>query len=150
MPKPLPTADGPIPLTGARSCLAAAILAIAALAAGVATAEYVQPSVEGNDGPAAETDRPQKLMREGDKITSQSGFFKAAGTRMRFSLVDGSRHFLVLENLGLERVAKIVAEQSDPSEWIVSGTITEFQGQNYLLVTRAMRKARLERGAPGD
>jgi hypothetical protein len=50
---------------------------------------------------------------------------------MMFYAADGERRFGVLENLNLERVARLVGETPDPLEWSVSGVVTEYQGGNY-------------------
>jgi len=42
-----------------------------------------------------------------------------------------------LENLNLERIARAVADNPVTLEWKVTGTITEYRGANFLLVTRA-------------
>lgn len=80
-------------------------------------------------------------VREGTKLTNQAGFFRLTGDRLTFYTPDGQR-FGGLENLGLERVAKMVAESPDPLEWSVCGTVTEYQGANFLLVSRVELKSR--------
>jgi hypothetical protein len=47
-----------------------------------------------------------------------------------------------LENLNLERVASVINENPEQLQWSVSGTITEYRGANYLLVSRATLKSK--------
>ena len=67
------------------------------------------------------------------------GHFQSTGDRVTFYTSDGRFRFLGLENLALERVARVVSHSSDPGDlmWIVSGVITEFRGTNYLMIRRA-------------
>ncbi len=94
--------------------------------------------VAGPDG----TDR----MREGTTLEVH-GSFKQTGDRIMFYSAGDNRRLGTLENLNLERIARMVSESPDPLEWTVSGTVTEFQGANYLLVTRAVLKSKPQRRA---
>ena len=69
------------------------------------------------------------------------GRFRTTGDRVAFYSQEDERQFPALENLALERIARAINESSDDLQWSVSGIVTEFRGQNYLLVTRAIRKA---------
>ena len=40
-------------------------------------------------------------------------------------------------------MAQAVAENAKQLEWIVSGTISEYRGENFLLVNRAELKSRI-------
>jgi len=90
--------------------------------------------------PAAEA---SERLREGTRLDAALGTFKATGDRWTFFTADGARRFCVLENLALERVERTMRENSHAVEWSISGVITEHQGVNYLLVTRAVLKTRL-------
>ena len=81
-------------------------------------------------------------VREGAKWEDEVGEFQAAGERIRFHSRDRDIKLTVLENLALERVARVLDETREPPLWSVSGMVTEFHGGNYLLVTRAVVKAR--------
>ncbi len=78
-------------------------------------------------------------VREGSVI-EVSGFFKVSGDRAMFTTADGTGRYTALENLNLERIAIAVGESPDPLLWNVTGTVTEFRGSNFLLVTRALLK----------
>lgn len=84
---------------------------------------------------------PETRVREGSHFMNQRGSFRLAGDRVAFQLADVDRRLIVLENLTLERIAAQLAKSSDKSVWSVSGTITEYRGSNYLLVTRAVLKS---------
>ena len=47
--------------------------------------------------------------------------------------------FRVLENLALQRVSQMLEnENKGTRQWTVSGTITEYKGANYLLLTKTV------------
>jgi hypothetical protein len=83
-------------------------------------------------------------LREGVSLELQ-GSFKLTGDRLMFYSATGNRRFGTLENLNLERIARMVRDSADPLEWSVNGTVTEFQGANYLLVSRAVLKSKPSR-----
>lgn len=45
----------------------------------------------------------------------------------------------VLENLALQRVAQMIQQDPSDNRWMISGTITEFFGENRLIVVFAVR-----------
>jgi hypothetical protein len=70
--------------------------------------------------------------REGTRLTQVTGQFQV-GDRLQFTSSDSKLQFVVLENLMAERVARMSQESSDQHlHWIIQGTITEFNGKNYL------------------
>jgi hypothetical protein len=75
-------------------------------------------------------------------LTDVAGEFQSTGDRILFQPRDRKSGLLVLENLALERVARALEEIREPGLWSVSGTVTEFRGANYLLITRAVLKAK--------
>ena len=88
-------------------------------------------------------------MREGSVLTDREGKFMTAGDRITFYLSDGDESFRMLENLALERVWRMLENARD-RQWPVSGEVTEYRGANYLLITRAVLKARpVENGGAG-
>jgi len=72
----------------------------------------------------------------------QPGSFKMAGDRLVFFLAAGKQQLIGLENLNLERIQRILTDNTDPLEWLVTGTVAEFRGTNYLFVRRATFKNR--------
>jgi hypothetical protein len=87
-------------------------------------------------------------LREGTTLELQ-GSFKPTGDRIMFYASADQRRFGTLENLNLERISRMVSDSVEPLEWSVSGTVTEFQGANYLLISRAVLKSKPQRRAGG-
>ena len=110
---------------------------VRATAASEADGANPTPSRDQTDGVT-----PARRLREGAMLVDELGRFEAAGERLCFVPSKGDSRYLVLENLNLERVAQAVGENVDARQWSVSGTITEYRGSNYLLVTRAILKSR--------
>ena len=80
-------------------------------------------------------------LREGTQIEDVLGKFEVIGDRISFYPSESNEPLRALENLALERVALQLSGLSRKRVWRVSGTVTEFQGGNYLLVERAILKA---------
>lgn len=91
------------------------------------------PTAEGSD-----------RLREGVALDVE-GSFKLTGDRIMFYSSADKRRFGTLENLNLERIARMVSDSPDPLQWSVSGTVTEYQGANYLLISRAVLKSKPQR-----
>jgi hypothetical protein len=94
--------------------------------------------------------KPKERLREGARITETLGEFRDTGERIEFHPRDMNVSFQTLENLALERIARVL--ESNPKRlWSVSGDVTEYNRSNYLLVTRAILKAKdpKERRTPG-
>lgn len=83
-------------------------------------------------------------QREGTRLTDVSGRFEIAGDRVTFFPAASRESYRLLENLALERVAQVLSESRSRQEWTVSGTLTEYRGANYLLLTKAVIRAQTE------
>lgn len=81
-----------------------------------------------------------KLRREGTQLQDEPGRFVVSGSQATFIAADGTS-YVGLPNLNLERVEKITASSPGSGDWLVTGIVTEYQGANYLLISRARRKA---------
>lgn len=92
------------------------------------------------EGPPTAVAQKSPLRREGTQLREEPGRFIEIGNRLTFVSATGAS-YIGLENLNLERVGKIVAASPDSIEWFITGTVTECQGANYLLISRARRKA---------
>ena len=79
-------------------------------------------------------------VREGGEIVSQIGYFQPAGNRLAFVSADDKSHFVALENQNLERVSQAIAENGQ-LQWIVSGTISQYRGEDFIFLSRAELKA---------
>ena len=129
-------------------CMRAGMLAgmLAGVPAGVAiaasSADERPVLVSGDD--AGQTER----IREGTEIVDRMGHFqitgeRVTGERVTFVAADGDGRFVALENLSLQRVVRAITDSPEPLKWSVSGTATEFNGANYLLIQRAVLKSQV-------
>ncbi|MBN1909104.1 MAG: hypothetical protein JW818_05140 [Pirellulales bacterium] len=98
-----------------------------------ATVPTNSPDVLPEGAPPAKT-----RLREGMKLVDQLGHFRATGDRIAFFTHNDTTRLIGLENLNLQRVATAIAEQPKGRLWKVTGTITEYRGENFLLVDRAI------------
>jgi hypothetical protein len=78
--------------------------------------------------------------REGTTLVDVPGHFKLTGDRATFFPAGSDAHYTGLENLNLERIAIAISDIPEQIPWVISGTITEYRGANYLLVTKAILK----------
>lgn len=85
-------------------------------------------------------------IREGTHLVDRPGQFLRSAGRLTFQTLEDER-FIALENLALERVAQQIQDDPEPLEWTVTGVVTEYNSANYLLVTRAVLRARNDRRA---
>jgi hypothetical protein len=145
--------------------VAGATTAAAALAASfVVVAEEQSPhiSIESAEQSASHepirdfTGKPEKelelsklRLREGTRLKDVAGRFRISGDALTFIDADG-REITGLCNLNLERILRMLKTVEEPESitWSVSGTVTEFSGRNYLLVSRAVYKAAAPPPAP--
>jgi hypothetical protein len=81
-------------------------------------------------------------LREGTQFADRLGHFRQQGESVVF-VDDQGRELGGLPNLNLERVLRMLkgVEEPDSIAWSVSGTVTEYGGRNYLLITRAVYKS---------
>lgn len=95
----------------------------------------------GIAGQADGTGKPKLRQREGAKLVERRGRFEIRGDRVIFLATNPDAHYVVLENLSLERVTRVLEESGSQLEWSVSGTLTEFRASNYLQISRALVKS---------
>ncbi len=103
-------------------------------------AERLSNAPKPAESPSSASGQAGQRQREGSQLVDLAGYFKLTSDRATFFAADGEQRFVGLENLNLERIALLVAENPDRLDWIVSGTVTEYRGANYLLVTKAVLK----------
>lgn len=84
------------------------------------------------------------LLREGTTLDTTDGFFQLAGERTVFFMQKDKRRFVCLENLALQRIRA----QSPDAQWQVRGMVTEFNGENYLLIEMAVMTETRQKAAP--
>lgn len=95
----------------------------------------------GNDSPSEESPQSQNVrprVREGTVLPETAGVIRQTGDRYSFFATSGTLRLVVLENLALERL--LLAQQTYPGTviWQIRGVMTEFKGQNYLLIERGI------------
>jgi len=105
-----------------------------------------KPATTGVQTPAAggkpaTPSTKHRLLREGFELTEQLGTFRIAGGRLVFSTEKGGVPLVALENLNLERIARVLADNPTAIGWRISGTATEYRGVNYLLIDRAVLRS---------
>ncbi len=106
-----------------------------AMLLGVAAA-VLQTALGAND--PALSKKAKQHVREGTLMEALNGKFELNGDRVSFYPNNGQPPLRCLENLALQRIAKQAAGIGRERLWTVNGVFTEFQGRNYLLVTRAI------------
>lgn len=118
-------------------------LAVVLLGVGMAAIGSPQAPAPGTPSPPSVRtgETPQPRAREGTDLVDQPGSFQIVGERVVFVTEKNSQRFVALENLNLERIARTLASHPYPLQWRVSGKITEFRGNNFILVERAIGKA---------
>jgi hypothetical protein len=91
----------------------------------------------------------KRRLREGTILTDQGGRFRQDGDGAIF-ISESQYEFVTLQNLNLERVIRTLkgSDESESIRWSVSGQVTEFNGRNYLLITRAVYKSASPPPAP--
>ncbi|NLX56660.1 MAG: hypothetical protein GXY58_16250 [Planctomycetaceae bacterium] len=92
--------------------------------------------------------QPGQRLREGTTLQNVTGTFEVSGGQIVFCVGETEAYLEVLENLALERIAAML-ENTAGRAWQVSGTVTEYQGRNYLLIDRAVVRTRSTRPAIG-
>lgn len=94
---------------------------------------------------AEEQQKSRKLIREGTLLRSQKVMFRITESRSLMVLVDGQERFICLENLNLERIAKVIHENPTQTDWEVDFIVTEYQGANYALIQKAILSTRVRK-----
>ncbi len=123
----------------AAGCLAVVLLAVGMAGIGLPQAPAPGPPSSPRLLPAAQAALPR--AREGTELVDQVGTFQVLGERVVFVAERNSQRLVALENLNLERIARTLASHPYPLQWKVSGKVTEFRGNNFILVERAIGRA---------
>ncbi|MEM8947514.1 MAG: hypothetical protein AAGD11_20235 [Planctomycetota bacterium] len=118
----------------------------------VSAARETQPAIPNRNrserGTVAERANAKRL-REGTMITDATGHFREDGDGASF-VTDGGLEFGALQNLNLERVVRLLKGADEPSSirWSVTGSVTEYNGRNYILLKRSVYKSATPPPAP--
>ncbi|HBT76838.1 MAG TPA: hypothetical protein DEB39_07900 [Planctomycetaceae bacterium] len=109
----------------------------------MATAQR-EPVNPGADTPTTlpvvseKTEVKRKKIREGATVQGQIAVFRQIGNRVSVFISPGNERYTCLENLCLERVLRVLRENTDQVFWKIDGQFTEFQGENFFLLRRAV------------
>lgn len=139
------------PLRATRFAICLALLMAISVAAGDAHhGDLVAPPNTAKARDSIERSEKAVRLREGSKLVDQVGEFQKSGDQISFFAKDtfGSLH--VLENLALERIARVLDDNPTMRLWSVTGVVTEYRNENYLLITRAVLKAQTKKTAPAE
>ena len=109
-----------------------------ALAGGRFSAAAATVTHSNNSSAPAAAKKTAERQREGTRISDEIGTFQFVGDRVAFLPSGNKDSYRVLENLALERISQALGESRGQRMWVVSGTLTEFRGANYLLVSKAI------------
>ena len=109
---------------------------------GIAQREPVPQNPSQTEKPLETSENPTRAnkqrIREGTTFKDKIGFFRQVGQRTIFQTLDGNERYFCLENLTLERALKAIEDKPTRTLWRIDGTYTEFQGDNYILLQRAL------------
>lgn len=105
-------------------------------------AERAEPALSDRENRALETRKKQQRLREGAEIVDSVGGFQWVGDRLNFVTEEGEIETKVLENRMMERVVLTLETSTGDLQWSVSGRITEYRGNNYLLLTHVILKGK--------
>jgi hypothetical protein len=105
--------------------------------------------VAPRDASSDSADAAHRRLREGTQLANCLGHFRQSGDVVTF-IDESGRDIGGLPNLNLERITRMLKAVDEPESiwWSVSGTVTEFSGRNYVLITRAVYKASTPPPAP--
>lgn len=102
-----------------------------------------QRTASAEEGAAPITDRmksAQQLqekmtrLREGAEIVDATGTFEWMGDRLSFVPDNGKGVLKILENRMMERVVQAQETSTGELIWVVTGTVTEYRGSNFLMM----------------
>ena len=82
------------------------------------------------------------VLREGTQIEGTAGVIRQVASGFIFTETDNGRELLLLENLALERLARLVERSNRAILCYATGTVTEYRGVNYLLLERTVLDAK--------
>lgn len=117
------------------------LLCVALCVLAVATPQNSTVSAQGGNAPQTDMDRQaeelaqkKQRLREGAEIVDAIGTFEWVGDRLSFSADKEENVFKILENRMMERVVQTQESSTGDLVWVVTGTITEYRGGNFLLM----------------
>ena len=79
-----------------------------------------------------------KRIREGTAFKNKRCLFRISGNRVVLFSEDESERYFCHENLNLERIMKVVEENPSQHIWSIDGFFTEYRGENFVHIQRAV------------
>lgn len=120
------------------------LFAFVLFASFAAWAQRPDPPSQPNQGfrPVAVPQDRQALgtqrIREGVAFRQMLVSFRQTGDRTVLYTVEGNQRYTCLENLALDRILTATQERPDRRYWRIDGEFTEFRGENFVLIRRAV------------
>jgi len=87
----------------------------------------------------AQMAKEESVLREGSLLTDVKAKFRKQGDRFVFVEEGSNKSFKCLENLCLQRIEANQQEDDRKVLWLVSAKITEYKGENYVTLEKAVR-----------
>ena len=107
-----------------------------------AAPQSAQAPPPGGSTPGPPANSKARLgLREGAWLVDQVGYFRTVGDRWVFVIEPAGPSLVALENRNLERIARAVAGYPRRLRWKVTASVTEFQGNHFILVETAVVKS---------
>lgn len=116
------------------SCVAVCVWIVSAPPKSMAFAQADGAPQTDMDRQAEELAQKKQRLREGAEIVDEVGTFEWVGDRLSFSADKEKNVFKILENRMMERVVQTQESSTGELVWVVTGTITEYRGNNFLLM----------------
>ena len=79
-----------------------------------------------------------KRFREGTTFKDKIVFFRQAGDRTALYMVEDNQRFFCHENLAPERILTTTQKNPERELWKIEGTFSEFRGENFITIRRAV------------
>ena len=89
--------------------------------------------------PLSSMAKDESILREGTPLVDVKGRFRKQGERFQFMEEGSSKSFKCLENLSLQRVDASQQDDDRKVVWLVTAKVTEFKGENFLFLEKAVR-----------
>lgn len=123
------------------SCATVAILAFGAMFHLVSTDDAYGDRRNEADGKK----KARQLWREGTRVELVGTFHGGGVEAISFRPQKGDQTYRVLENLSLQRVAKVLAVNKRRL-WQITAEVTEYENSNFLILRRVVVKGKVNGG----
>lgn len=104
-----------------------------------------KPEMAGNSDSFIKKAEKTSLIREGTVMQSQHVVFRVSNNLVVLTTANGSERFTCLQNLNLQRVTDVLRDNPTLTDWTVDFIVTEYRGENYALIQRAVLSSTAQR-----